>query len=133
MIRTMRVQAAVVQAAPIGFDREQTMAKLEGLIAEAARGGAELTVFPEAFVPGYPRGIDFGAVVGRRMSEGRDQFRRYSDGAIIVPGPDVDRIATAAREHAIHIVVGVVERDGGRSTAPRSSSARRVTWASIAS
>jgi nitrilase len=77
------------------------------------REEAQLAVFPEAFVPGYPRGIDFGTVVGRRTPEGRDQFRRYFDGAIIVPGPDVDRIATAAREHAIHLVVGVIERDGG--------------------
>jgi nitrilase len=113
MIRTMRVQAAVVQAAPIGFDREQTLAKLERLIGEAAGGGAQLAVFPEAFGPGYPRGIDFGTVVGRRTSEGRDQFRRYFDGALVVPGPDVDRIAAAAREQAIHLVVGVVERDGG--------------------
>jgi nitrilase len=109
----MKVQAAVVQAAPIGFDRQQTMDKLERLIAEAAAGGAQLAVFPEAFVPAYPRGIDFGTVVGRRTPEGRDHFRRYFDGAIEVPGPDVDRMATAAREHGIHLVVGVIERDGG--------------------
>jgi nitrilase len=109
----MKVQAAVVQAAPIGFDREQTMDKLERLIAEAAAGGAQLAVFPEAFVPAYPRGIDFGTVVGRRTPEGRDHFRRYFDGAIEVPGPHVDRMATAAREHGIYLVVGVFERDGG--------------------
>jgi nitrilase len=113
MMRTMRVQAAVVQAAPIGFDRSRTIDKLERLIAETARGGAQLAVFPEAFVPAYPKGIDFGTVVGQRTPEGRDQFRRYFDGAIEVPGPDVDRIATAAREHAIQLVVGVIERDVG--------------------
>src|SRR5262245_17957908 len=109
----MRLQAAVVQAAAIGFDREQTIGKLERLIAEAAQGGAQLAVFPEAFVPAYPKGIDFGTVVGRRTKEGRDHFRRYFDGAIEVPGPDVDRIAAAALEHAIHLVVGVIERYGG--------------------
>jgi nitrilase len=109
----MRVQAVVVQAAPIGFDRQRTIDKLERLIGEAARAGAQLAVFPEAFVPAYPRGINFGTVVGERTPEGRDQFRRYFDAAIAVPGPDVDRMATAAREHAIHIVVGVIERDGG--------------------
>src|SRR6266498_3571392 len=113
MIRAMRVHAAVVQAAAIGFDREQTMDKLERLVAEAAAGGAQVAVFPEAFIPAYPRGIDFGTVVGQRTPEGRDQFRRYFDGAIDVPGPDVDRIAGAAREHALHLVVGAIERDGG--------------------
>src|SRR6266508_1421908 len=113
MIRAMRVQAAVVQAAPIGFDRARTMDKLERLIAEAARGGAQVAVFPEAFIPAYPRGFDFGTVVGQRTPEGRDWFRRYFDGAIEVPGPDVDRMAAAAREYGIHLVVGVIERDGG--------------------
>jgi nitrilase len=51
--------------------------------------------------------------VGQRTPEGRDQLRRYFDGAITVPGPDVDRIATAAREHALYLVVGVIERDAG--------------------
>jgi nitrilase len=85
----MRLQAAVVQAAPVGFDRHRTMDKLERLIAEAARGGAQLALFPEAFVPGYPRGIAFETVVGQSTREGRDQFRRYFDGANEVPGPDV--------------------------------------------
>ncbi len=109
----MKVQAAVVQAAPIGFDREATLSKLEKLVADAAGGGAQIAVFPEGFVPAYPRGFDFETVVGQRTAEGRDQFRRYFDGAIEVPGPDVDRIAAAAGEHAIHLVVGVIERDGG--------------------
>jgi predicted amidohydrolase len=95
-----------VQAAPIGFNREQAMDKLERLIVEAAQGGAELAVLPEAFVLAYPRGINFGTVVGERTPECRDQFRRYFGAAIEVPGRDVDRIATAAREHAIHLVIG---------------------------
>ena len=55
--------AAVVQAAPIAFDREATLDKAERLVAEAATG-ARLVVFPEAFVSCYPRGLNFGAVVG---------------------------------------------------------------------
>jgi nitrilase len=109
----VKVRAAVVQAASVGFDRERTLAKLELLVADAAGGGAELALFPEAFVSAYPKGLDFGAVVGRRSQAGHDQFRRYYESAIEVPGPDVERIAAAAREHAIHLVVGVIERDGG--------------------
>ena len=109
----MKVRAAVVQAAPAAFDRAQTLDKLDRLIAEAARAGAEIAVFPEAFVSGYPKGLDFGAVVGRRTREGRDQFRRYFESAVEVPGPDVDRMAKRAREHRLHLVVGVIEREGG--------------------
>ena len=109
----MRVRAAVVQAASVGFDRERSLAKLERLVAEAAGEGAQLAVFPEAFISAYPKGLDFGAVVGNRTDAGRDHFRRYFESAIEVPGPDVERIAAAAREHSIHLAVGVIERDGG--------------------
>ena len=109
----MRVRAAVVQAASVGFDRERSLAKLERLVAEAAGEGAQLAVFPEAFISAYPKGLDFGAVVGNRTDAGRDHFRRYFESAIEVPGPDVERIAAAAREHSIHLAVGVIERQGG--------------------
>src|SRR5713101_6437392 len=109
----MKVGAAVVQAAPVAFDRARTLAKMGALLSQAARTGAELAVFPEAFVSAYPKGLDFGAVVGRRTREGRDHFRRYFDSAVEVPGPDVDRMAKMAREHRLHLVVGVIERDGG--------------------
>jgi nitrilase len=108
-----RVQAAVVQAASVVFDQERTLTKLEDLVADAARAGAELAVFPEAFVGGYPRGLTFGTVVGDRTAEGRDHFRRYWESAVEVPGPAVDRLADLARATGLHLVVGVVERDGG--------------------
>ena len=109
----MKVRAAVVQAAPAAFDRARTLEKMGTLLSQAARQGAELAVLPEAFVSGYPKGLDFGAVVGRRTREGRDHFRRYFDSAIEVPGPDVDHMAKMAREHHLHLVAGVIERDGG--------------------
>src|SRR5207248_5284759 len=109
----MKIRAAVVQATPVAFDRARSIDKVADLTAEAARQGAQLAVFPEAFVSAYPKGLDFGAVVGRRTREGRDQFRRYFESAVEVPGPDVDRMAKLAREHRLHLVVGVIERDGG--------------------
>jgi nitrilase len=111
---------AVVQAAPVAatdprffFDEERTLDKLESLAADAARQGAKLAVFPEAFLGGYPKGLDFGVCMGIRTPEGRELFRRYAAGAITVPGPAVDRLAAIARDQALHLVVGVVERSGG--------------------
>jgi nitrilase len=110
---TAPVRAAVVQAAAVAFDREATLEKAEGLVAEAAGRVAKLVVFPEAFVSGYPRGITFGTVVGQRTEEGRDHFRRYWESAVDVRGPATDRLGAMAREHGIHLVMGIIERDGG--------------------
>ncbi|HZD74649.1 MAG TPA: nitrilase-related carbon-nitrogen hydrolase [Actinomycetota bacterium] len=107
------VKAAVVQAAPVAFDVDATLSKVERLTAECARGGADLAVFPEAFVSCYPRGLTFGAAVGSRTPEGRAWFRRYWESSVDVPGPVVDRLGAVAREHGTHLVIGVVERDGG--------------------
>ena len=107
------VRAAVVQAAPVAFDRDCTLAKVRALTAQAAQGGAQLVVFPEAFVSAYPRGMTFGAVVGERSAEGREWYRRYWDSSVDVPGPAVDTLSDIAREASVHVVIGVIERDGG--------------------
>jgi nitrilase len=107
------VRAAVVQAAPVMFDTPRTIAKLAALTEHAAANGAEIVVFPEAFVGGYPKGLDFGARLGMRSPEGREEFRRYYENAITVPGPEMLEIADVARRDCLHLVVGVVERDGG--------------------
>jgi nitrilase len=69
-------RVAVVQAAPIAFDRQRTLEKTRDLAVDAAGRGARLIVFPEAFVSGYPRGVDFGVRVGSRTAEGREFFRK---------------------------------------------------------
>ncbi|WP_024281128.1 carbon-nitrogen hydrolase family protein [Xanthobacter sp. 126] len=107
------IKVAAVQAATIPFDGPAATQRTVALIAEAAATGAKIAVFPEAFVGGYPKGLDFGCSVGRRTAEGRADFVRYVRGAITVPGPEVDQLAAACAEHDIHVVVGVIERDGG--------------------
>ena len=107
------VRVALVQAAPVAFDREATLEKARDLTARAAAEGARLIVFPEAFVSGYPRGLDFGARVGSRTPEGREWFRRYWESSVDVPGPATETLGAAARDARAHLVVGVIERDGG--------------------
>ncbi len=107
------VRVAVVQAASVAFDSEATLDRVERLAREAAATGARLAVFPEAFVGGYPRGTDFEVRVGRRTTAGREWFRRYHAGALDVPGPAVERLGSIARESGLHLVIGVVEREGG--------------------
>ena len=109
----MPVTVAVVQAGAVLFDTDANLAKAEGLVAQAAAGGARLVVFPEAFIGGYPKGEDFGARVGSRTDEGRKLFRRYFESAIDVPGPATERLGYAAQDSGVWVVIGVIERRGG--------------------
>lgn len=111
MAQTVRV--AVVQSAPVSFDRDCTIAKVRALTTQAIERGARLVVFPEAFVSAYPRGMTFGAVIGERSAEGREWYRRYWESSVDVPGPATDTLGEIARESDTHLVIGVIERDGG--------------------
>jgi nitrilase len=105
------LKIAVIQATPVLFDREATVDKTVDLISRAARAGAELIIFPESFIPAYPRGLSFGFVVGSRTEAGRRDWQRYFDNSVQVPGPDTERIGKAAAEAGAYVVIGVTERD----------------------
>src|SRR5262249_9412594 len=105
--------ASVVQAGSILFDTASTLEKLADLAAAARGTGAQLALFPEAFVGGYPKGRQFGTSLGRRTAEGRDEFRRYYDAAIQIPGPEIDFLAKVAGSQHLDLVTGVIERAGG--------------------
>lgn len=107
------VKAAVVQAAPVGFEPEATLAKATKLAREASTNGAELVVFPEAFISAYPRGLDYDTVVGARTDRSRDLFLEYWNAAIEVPGPVSDTLGQLADELGIYLVMGAIERSGG--------------------
>ncbi len=106
-----RFKVAVVQASPVLFNREATIEKTCRLILEAAEKDVKLILFPEAFIPAYPRGLSFGAVVGSRSSAGRLTWQRYWENAVDVPGPAVEIIGEAVREAGVYLAIGVIERD----------------------
>jgi nitrilase len=107
------VRAAVVQDCPVVFDLEASLAKVAQLSKQATAQGAELVLFPEAFVSAYPKGLDFGARVGSRSDQGRQDFQRYFDSSVQVPGPACDALGAVAQENGIHLVIGVIEKELG--------------------
>ena len=106
-----KIQAAVIQAAPILFDRDATIEKAHRLTQEAAAQGAKLILFPEAFIPAYPRGLSFGVTVGSRTAEGRRTWQRYWENAVDVPSGATGRLGEAAQQANAYLAVGVVERE----------------------
>lgn len=107
------VRAAVVQAGAAPFDSGACVDKAVRLIGEAAAAGARVILFPEAFVPGYPKGLHYGLTVGARDPAGREEFRLYLDAAIAVPGPETERLGEAAAARGCYVIIGVIEREGG--------------------
>ncbi|MDT4959694.1 MAG: nitrilase [Pseudonocardiales bacterium] len=105
------VIVAAVQAAPAYLDRDATVEKAGGLIAEAAAAGAGLVVFPEAFVPGYP---DW--VWRTKPWDDAAWYARLLDHAIAVPSDATERLGEAARNTGAWVAIGINERDAASRT-----------------
>jgi len=106
-----KLKVAVVQAAPVLFNRDATIEKACDLIKKASREGVRLIVFPEAFVPAYPRGLAFGTVVGSRHPAGREVWQAYWENSMEIPGPATAILGEAARKANVYLAIGVIERD----------------------
>ena len=96
------------------FDKDKCVEKITDLIGKAAAKGAELVVFPELFIPGYPYGMTYGFTVGSRSKAGREDWKTYYDNSILVDGPEMQRIVDCAKEHSV--CVGYSERDAVTAT-----------------
>ena len=80
---------------------------------EAARQGARVLVFPEAYIGGYPKGADFHIFIGARTPEGRADYQKYYEAAVTLDGPELAALAQTAGELDLTVCVGIIERDGG--------------------
>ncbi|MED7820224.1 MULTISPECIES: carbon-nitrogen hydrolase family protein [unclassified Francisella] len=106
-----KLKVACVQAHSIYGDVEKTLKKASILIKEASSNGADVVVFPEVFLGGYPRGMNFGNSVGVRTIKGRNDFVKYHSQAIKVPGCQTAKLASLAKRYAIDLIIGVLEVD----------------------
>ena len=109
---------AVVQASPVMFDAGACTDKAVELIERASRkekdgSHAELIVFPELFIPGYPYGMTFGFTVGRRKEEGRKDWKIYYDNSIVIPGPETKKMGAVSYTHLDVYKRQVYRQDAG--------------------
>lgn len=107
---------AIVQAAPIMFNKDACVEKVLRYLDECADHGAELVIFPELFIPCYPFGLTFGFRVGSRDQGGREDWKKYYDNSILAEGPEMRRIINKAMERQIYVSVGYSEREALNGT-----------------
>lgn len=105
-------RVSVVQAGSDPFNTTNTLSKFSDLLSDAKAAKSQLAVFPEAFVGGYPKGVDFGVRVGSRNDAGRELFRLYSDNAVELGSPEYEALSEAVAANSVATVVGVIERKG---------------------
>jgi len=99
-----KFKAAAMHVAPVFMDTEATVDKACAFIKEAAEHGARLIAFPETYIPAFPV---WSAV--RPPIENHDFFRRLTQAAIRVPGPEVEQLASTARAHQVFVSIGINE------------------------
>lgn len=109
---TDTIRVAAIQATPVILDVDATIEKAAALLAEAAGEGARLAALPETFVSLYPSNA--WASGAPAFSGWDDLWERMWESAVDVRGPHVARLADVCREHELHCVIGVNEREDER-------------------
>lgn len=107
---------AIVQATPVMFRKDKGLEKALTLIDEAAQKGAELIVFPELFLPGYPYGMTFGFTVGSRKADGRVDWKNYYDNSLLFDGAEIKALIDKAKALGVYLSMGYSERDAVTGT-----------------
>ena len=105
----MTLVVAAAQYAPVFLDKAATLDKVEKVARDAAAQGVGLLVFPETFVPAYPDWVWRAKPWDEASTK---LYGRLVDQAVVVPGPDTERLAALAGELGLWLVVGVDERHG---------------------
>jgi nitrilase len=108
---------ALVQKPPVLLDKARTLDQAVSAVREATAGGADIVVFPEAFIPGYPAWI-WRLRPGNDMALTERLYDSLFANAIALNGGDLNPLLQAAAENKVHIVCGMNERDSefSRST-----------------
>ncbi len=101
---------AIVQKAPAFLDKQKTIDIAVTTVEEAAANGAELVVFTEAFIPGYPTWV-WRLRPGGDWNLSEELHERLLNNAIDMESDDLEPLYKAAKRHNVTIICGIEERD----------------------
>ncbi len=107
---TMRL--AVLQIAPVFLNASATWEKIKAMAVKAVSDGAEVVVWGESLIPGYPNWPNFD------LSDRQEKlYAIYWDQALTVDDPIIDDMKAFAKKHSVMMIGGVAERDSGSTYA----------------
>lgn len=112
------LKVALGQIAPVWLNKIQTIEKIEKSIKEAASEGAELIVFGEGLLPGYPFWIALTNGAEWDSNVQKELHAHYLRNSITIEKGELNSICDLAKEHRIAIYLGIIERPldrGGHS------------------
>lgn len=111
MLQNKVVKVGVVQATPALFDIKKTVDIVISWIEKGAKEKCQLLLFPESFIPCYPRGLNFDATVGRRSDKSRDLWLDYWNNSIVTSSEYITKISEAIRKANLFVALGVTEKE----------------------
>lgn len=108
------LKVALAQIAPVWLDKAATLEKIEAHILEAAKEKAELIVFGEALLPGYPFWLALTDGAEWNTKVNKELHAHYVRNSIQIETGELDPVCKAARENGISIYLGIMERAKNR-------------------
>ncbi|MEI8060162.1 MAG: carbon-nitrogen hydrolase family protein [Ferruginibacter sp.] len=106
-----KIKVGVVQATPALFDIKKTVDIIISWIEKGVKEGCELLLFPESFIPCYPRGLNFDAIIGKRTDKSRNQWLDYWNNSIETSSEYIKIISAAIKEANLYVALGVTEKE----------------------
>ncbi len=110
------MKVAVIQGSPVLFNKEATIQKAQAYISRVSDQSVDLMLFPEAFIPAYPRGLSFGAPVGIRHEWGKELWKIYWDNAVDIEAGELEPLQAAAINARSMVVIGIIEKSQGHGS-----------------
>lgn len=108
------MKLSVIQQPPVYLNIGKSMERAVELIAQSAKNGCQMVVFPEAWFPGYPTFI-WRLSPGAGMGKTDELYALLQKNAVDLSKNGLAPLQEAAKEHGVVIVLGYQEVDGAVS------------------
>ena len=109
-----KIKVALAQISPVWLDKKETLEKILTILEKAAQQGAELVVFGEGLLPGYPFWLALTDGAAWNKKEVKELHRHYVLNSVCIEDGDLDAVCAFAKAKSIAIYLGIIERPQDR-------------------